>query len=76
MCLSDGVYPVHLQCGVVSFFPLQREDHFSQGVSDASPLQNYTWQRVQRAKFLQNILLREINVKSYEAKIMIYSFII
>lgn len=56
MCLGDGVYSVHGQCGVVLLLPLQWEHHFSQGVSDPPPLQNHTWQRVQGAKLLQNIL--------------------
>lgn len=54
--LGDGVYPVHGQRRVVLLLPLQGEHHFSQGVSDAPPLQDHTGQRVQRPKLLQNIL--------------------
>lgn len=54
--LSGGVYSIHGQYGVVLLLPLEGEDHFSQGISDPPPLQNHTWQRVQRPKLLQNIL--------------------
>lgn len=56
VCLGIGVYSVHDQCRVVLLLPLQGKHHFSQSVSDPPPLQNHTWQRVQGAKLLQNIL--------------------
>lgn len=60
VCLGHGVYPVHGQLRVVLLLPLQGEHHFGQGVSDPPPLQYHTWQRVQWAKLLQNILLKTI----------------
>lgn len=56
VCLGDGIYSVHGQCVVVLLLPLQGEHHLGQGVSDPPPLQDHTWQRVQRAELLQNIL--------------------
>lgn len=54
--LGYGVYSVHVYRGLVLLLPLQGEHHLSQGVGDPPPLQNHTWQRVQRAQLLQNIL--------------------
>lgn len=63
VCLGYGVDPVHGQLRVVLLLPLQGEHHFRQGVSDPPPLQNHTWQRVQRAKLLQNILSKPLQVR-------------
>lgn len=54
--LGYGVYSVHVYYGLVLLLPLQGEHHLSQGVGDPPPLQDDTWQRVQRAQLLENIL--------------------
>lgn len=56
MSLGYGVYSVHVCHGLVLLLPLQGEHHLGQGVGDPPPLQNHTWQRVQRAQLLEDIL--------------------